>query len=210
MIGIKEITWEQMEEIADMNSGTISGLAGGSGGFGGLTSLAQQQQNSFYSQHQANSLANTARVSHSGIAAAVGPSYIVNNGLIRVGDTVRCHSSDVEMKIVKIDPIYEVAPIFVEYEDAGQTYNKWLHYNELLKVDNPRIKTNKPSEGGKMKEMLSDLRGYIREHKGVIYMVLLVVLVDHLFFKGALRGRIQGLAEKLLHKAEAKLDKTQV
>jgi hypothetical protein len=53
-----------------------------------------------------------------------------------------------------------------------------------------------------LKEVVQDVRGFVKQHSGVIYTVALVALADHFLLGGALRTRLQALIEKLLAKAE--------
>lgn len=53
--------------------------------------------------------------------------------------------------------------------------------------------------------LMDELRGYIREHRNVLFTVVLVLLLDHLFFEGAMRERLKQLLSGMLTKAEGSL-----
>ena len=55
--------------------------------------------------------------------------------------------------------------------------------------------------------MMSHVKEYIGRHKDMIFTLGLILLVDHLFFKGAMRNKIQTTLEGLVHKAGEKLSK---
>ena len=57
-----------------------------------------------------------------------------------------------------------------------------------------------------LKTVTADLKVFIAEHKSTIYMIAALFLVDHLFFQGAFRQRLQGLMSKMLGKVEAQID----
>jgi hypothetical protein len=57
-----------------------------------------------------------------------------------------------------------------------------------------------------LKTMGSDLKGFIAEHKSVIYMIAVLFLADHILFQGAFRERLHGLMNKVLGKVEAQID----
>lgn len=76
-----------------------------------------------------------------------------------------------------------------------------FYANHPLVIDNIKL-----YKGNNMlKEVLSDGREFVKQHRSVIYTLVLLVLADHFFFKGKLRERLQAMAEKLLSKAEEKV-----
>lgn len=66
-------------------------------------------------------------------------------------------------------------------------------------VKNPNKKESK------MNEIVSDIRGFIKEHRSVIYTVAAIMLLDHFVFGGKFRERLHGMVERLLHNTEKKL-----
>ena len=54
--------------------------------------------------------------------------------------------------------------------------------------------------------MIDDLKTFIKEHRNIIYIVLLVLIVDRFFLNGKLTERIKGMIEKMLGGIEKKLD----
>ncbi len=55
------------------------------------------------------------------------------------------------------------------------------------------------------KTMFKAFREYLSKHSDIVFTVFLVMLADKWFFKGALKGSVQGLASKLIDKAHLKL-----
>lgn len=54
-------------------------------------------------------------------------------------------------------------------------------------------------------EVASDIKTFLIEHRSIIYFVALALIVDHLFFKDAFRHRLQGMADRIVAKVEAKI-----
>jgi hypothetical protein len=49
----------------------------------------------------------------------------------------------------------------------------------------------------------SDIKNFIKEHRQIIYWVVLALIVDHVFLNGQLRAKIKNIIQSLLNKAEA-------
>lgn len=56
-----------------------------------------------------------------------------------------------------------------------------------------------------IQEMAGDIKKFVRENKSLIYFVVLALIVDHVFFKGAFKERLQKMAEKMVAKVEDKI-----
>ena len=56
-----------------------------------------------------------------------------------------------------------------------------------------------------LKTVIGDVKGFVKEHRSTLYIIAIVFLVDHLVFEGAFRGRLKGLVDKLLNKAESSI-----
>ena len=56
-----------------------------------------------------------------------------------------------------------------------------------------------------MSTITSDIKGFISQHRNVIYSVVLILLVDHFFLGGKLKERVKGMVEKLLGTVEKKV-----
>lgn len=52
-----------------------------------------------------------------------------------------------------------------------------------------------------------DLKSFILEHKLTIYWIAVLLLVDHFFFNGAYRQKINGIMHKLIGKVEDTVDR---
>lgn len=52
---------------------------------------------------------------------------------------------------------------------------------------------------------MDELRAYVKEYRDILFTIALVLLLDHLFFEGAMRERLKGLLSGMVHKAESKL-----
>jgi hypothetical protein len=62
-----------------------------------------------------------------------------------------------------------------------------------------------PTHHSFMSTITSDIKGFISQHRNVIYSVVLILLVDHFFLGGKLKERVKGMVEKLLGTVEKKV-----
>lgn len=63
------------------------------------------------------------------------------------------------------------------------------------------------SKGNNMlKEVTQDVRQFVKDNRNVVYTVVLIFLADHFLFKGVFLERLKAMAEKLLKKAEDKVE----
>lgn len=51
----------------------------------------------------------------------------------------------------------------------------------------------------------SDIKNFIKEHRQIVYWVVLALIVDHVFLNGQLRSKIKNIIQGLLNKAEASI-----
>ena len=51
----------------------------------------------------------------------------------------------------------------------------------------------------------SDIKNFIKEHRQIIYWVVLALIVDHVFLNGQLTTKIKNIIQGLLNKAEASI-----
>lgn len=79
---------------------------------------------------------------------------------------------------------------------------------ELEYKDNPFLSLTKKQENKSMiEEIRDDIRAFMKEHKSIIYWTLILYVVDHYCFEGALKTRLQKMVHNLVGKVEEKLDK---
>lgn len=62
--------------------------------------------------------------------------------------------------------------------------------------------SNKVGATHMISEVTTDLKGYIKANKDLIYTVLFVLIADHFFFNGAFRERVRSLVDRFLRRAE--------
>lgn len=55
-------------------------------------------------------------------------------------------------------------------------------------------------------QVLNDAKGFVREHKSVIYFAVIALVLDHFMFKDAFRTRLHAIVEKMVAKVEAKIE----
>lgn len=70
----------------------------------------------------------------------------------------------------------------------------------------PLPEKNQPTKG-LMKTMIDDVKEFIKEHRSIIYFVVVLLLIDRFLLDGKLTTKIKGMAERLLGAVEKKIDK---
>jgi hypothetical protein len=60
-------------------------------------------------------------------------------------------------------------------------------------------------EKSMFKAIACDVKSFILEHRAVIYFIAAALLLDHFFFRGAFKARLQGMADRLVTKVEEKI-----
>lgn len=74
----------------------------------------------------------------------------------------------------------------------------------------PPMQEIKKEKKSMFKELRNDMQAFIREHKSIIYWTLILYVVDHYCFDGALKGRLQNMIQRLVGKIETKLDQAKI
>lgn len=93
-------------------------------------------------------------------------------------------------------------------------YNPYTDLSILPKYD-PKthylVSNKKPIEGVNMiTEVVKDLKQFVRDHKSTVYVIAILLIVDHFMFNGAMKEKLQSLMQNLIGKVEAKLNETEV
>jgi uncharacterized protein (DUF2164 family) len=57
------------------------------------------------------------------------------------------------------------------------------------------------------KPMLSRLKDYLRKHEDIFFTLAIAMLVDHFFFNGAFRQKIEAIVEKMLDSVSRRVQK---
>lgn len=57
-----------------------------------------------------------------------------------------------------------------------------------------------------MKELITDAKGFMKEHKSLFYWIALIALADHFIFEGTFREKLKAIVQKMIGKLEAKVD----
>lgn len=84
---------------------------------------------------------------------------------------------------------------FLDRDQALLDLNNFIQSN-----NNNQLKTN-----SSMKQVFEDVKGFVKEHRNIIYIAAFILLVDHFFLGGKLVDRIKGIVEKLLTGVEKKV-----
>lgn len=115
----------------------------------------------------------------------------------KVGDeVVYCTSkSNYYMKIVSID---KNKYYYDTYKKSNLELYGGRNSTNFRHLDNKSYILYKPKSGEN--EIMKGLKNYMDKNQDTIYTILLVVLIDHFFLGGSLRGKIQGMCESVLNK----------
>lgn len=127
-------------------------------------------------------------------------------------------------EIVKISDIYNlwlcekdgIPNILVKLYGGHETWFKYDNIDErkadwdrLISLMQTSKKENLNMENDKhnfLTTTIKDMKGFISEHKNVIYTVLVIFLVDHFIFEGSFRERLKSIVNGLINKVEKKLE----
>src|SRR5258708_7725821 len=72
----------------------------------------------------------------------------------------------------------------------GQAYQQGFGLAQSLK----RAIQQPAKEKTLFQEITTDVKSFIKEHRGIIYFVAVALIVDHFIFKGAFKARLQVMA----------------
>jgi len=50
--------------------------------------------------------------------------------------------------------------------------------------------------------IVDDIKAIVKEHRGLIYGLVFILLIDHFFLNGSLKDKVKDILHKLLGKAE--------
>ena len=78
--------------------------------------------------------------------------------------------------------------------------------NDMFYKKNPALQMLKPKEKTMFGTFKSDVKNFMTEHKGLIYGLVGLYLLDHFVLEGKLKAKLLDLAHKLIGKLEAKVD----
>lgn len=97
-----------------------------------------------------------------------------------------------------------------QYQDALQSMNNDYEYQmaklrAMQMMQGQSVMPTKPKEKSMFKEVVGDVKGFVLEHRSIIYFIVAALMVDHFFFKGAFKARLQGMADKVVTKVEEKI-----
>lgn len=58
-----------------------------------------------------------------------------------------------------------------------------------------------------MKEIITDIREFIKENRNIVYWIIVVLLLDHFVFEGKFRKKVKSVVEGCLNKVEKQINK---
>jgi hypothetical protein len=92
------------------------------------------------------------------------------------------------------------------YPNAQQSLGQQLAQRNEIALAAAKAPTAKqPEKKSMFKEITTDIKGFILEHRGVIYFIAFALMVDHFFFRGAFKERLQSMADRIVTKVEEKI-----
>lgn len=91
---------------------------------------------------------------------------------------------------------------------AQQAQHQFVVDPSLIYKPNPWLAMVKQEEKkmNLFSEVKKDMRAFVLEHKGLIYGILGLYLLDHFVLEGKLKAKLLDLAHKLIGKLETKVD----
>ncbi len=135
-----------------------------------------------------------------------------DDGLLKVGQRVECTANGLTEttelytgKIVSIDG----TRLSIKRDDGkggngvGKTYYADIN-NTVGKIS---IIKSKLEVDKLIKEGISDVRGFIKENRAVIYWVSLILLADHFIFKGKFKHKLKSTFNALIDRVNASITK---
>ena len=66
--------------------------------------------------------------------------------------------------------------------------------------------TESKGERNVLKEITSDLKGFMHDNRNVIYWLAVAFLIDHFFLNGSFRQRLSNAVEKIIGKVEKQIE----
>ena len=104
------------------------------------------------------------------------------------------------------DPPYTYAP-----DRDGFINNRTGEFIPSTSTTKSGILTpNKPEETNMVKEVVQDLKSFIKDHKSTIYLIAVLLIVDHFVFNGSMKEKLKSMMQNLVGKVENKLNETKV
>lgn len=91
---------------------------------------------------------------------------------------------------------------------AGEIYFSGSNNNNIERKPDPTLK--KLKETNMVTEVVQDAKKFIKDHKSTIYVVAILLVVDHFMFNGAMKEKLKAIMQNLIGKVEAKLNEAEV
>lgn len=91
-----------------------------------------------------------------------------------------------------------------------QQYNPYLPGPIPTATPPEKLNQVKPKEGNMLSEVAKDMRGFVKEHKSMIYWVLVLFMLDHFFFQGSFKAKLKSMMDNLVGKIESKINDAKV
>ena len=123
-------------------------------------------------------------------------------------DQTCCQSFDLGQKLFQS----QRQPAYLNQLGQQANQEPQPHYTQLLaglqaascrEEPKPTVTTKGKSV---FSEIAKDVKSFVIEHRGTLYFIAMALVIDHLLFKDAFRHRLQGMADKVISKVEAKID----
>ena len=117
-------------------------------------------------------------------------------GIMSPGTAIPCDNPQTMSGYAQAMGLAAQAQMQSQYMGTDPIYKMPDKFNSLAgRVD--AIEKSKPKGEG----MIETVKCYINKHRDFLFTVILVMVVDHFVFKGALREKIKGVIDGALNKA---------
>ena len=83
---------------------------------------------------------------------------------------------------------------FSDEADRNRAFNDMATFCKQQNINTPMNKT--------LDTVTTDVKGFVKDHRQIIYYTVLALLIDHFFLNGQLTAKIKNIMQGLLTKAE--------
>lgn len=120
-------------------------------------------------------------------------------------------TSDRSYRTLEIILIKGAKKHYVNYKIINDDNDQIINHCSSIEIGDLLRKHELIKKENHMKDIFNDIKGFLKEHRSVIYTVVLIAALDHFFLDGKFRHKLKDLLERALTKAHKTLeDKTEV
>lgn len=136
-----------------------------------------------------------------------------DDGLLTVGQRVECTANGIselsDKPYTGVITNIRYTKLSIKRDDGkGGTGKGGTYYADIANIAAQiRIIKSKLEVDKLIKEGISDVKGFIKENRAVIYWVSLILLADHFIFKGQFKNKLKSTFNALIDRVNASITK---